>query len=635
MPVIFASPDIAAIVAAFPPPGPARDQVTLLRCASGERLLNSKKLLGRLDRLLGSSEQRVPVSSLSAELGLRAIDISPLLSSHDSRLHYSNDLSHLLSGSEVERLLDDLRRACHTQFVDLVKWSRDRDVSPDLADDFDMASYTGNDHVRYLYHQSLADQTKATIAEELERIRPEKCNLLRLLPNVPMFILERIAMELAADSTMRLSVESSRAGVTMMPAEWHAFQQRRMGDQAQARVERVVEAVTQTGFAKVDVGDGDDGTLEQLSMNGHALVNVRLTTFRTPQYHVVMRQDLLDEAAHLIRVSVKILIHEQWAAKEVEPSIKLSDSSILATLNRLKLDSATDADSHNPEIAQEFGANHGHGYSPEITVDLCTIVLESSQRKALVDDTTRATIDALVHDEQSGFSTIAQEGILSPLHLYEAGLSYIQDEALRERNAALSLQLILKDHLRPALARVKETHLCHDRRRAKDIQTFTSAITDEVATLDSLSAAVKMLQKKQSIPPPSKKQLQDVQVQVLQKATKALTPNKSRDSDILQHFLWVQFAHNLAYFTHERQPALFVSGGKDTTRMIKALKALAPDSQGVRRGESFCEGLKKGTAGTMEGYVVYGVAQRNVEEIMSLWGYDVSCQGCKMPKTKC
>nr|OQO21139.1 hypothetical protein B0A51_12831 [Rachicladosporium sp. CCFEE 5018] len=638
MAAIFASPDIAAIVAAFPPPAPTRGQVTLLRSASGERLLNSEMILERLDRLLRSSEHRVSINSLPSALGLRQVDITSLLSTHETRLYYSNDRSHLIPRTEVRHLLVDLGQICQGQFVDLAKWSQDRHVSPELTDGFDMPSHTGDDRVRYLFHQHVLLQAIETVAQEFERARPEKCDLTRLLPNLPRSILERIAADFTLGDSMRASIESSRAGVVLVPAEWHDHMQQRKRDLVRARLERVVKALTQAGFATVDEEDereDDDEIVHRLSTNEHARVALRLTTFRTTEHLVVMRQDLLDEATRLITASVKTLINEQWASKEVEPSSRISILSIMTTMERLKMLSEYHAIDTNSEIAQEFGANHGHEYSVEITRDLCTIILESPQRKALVDKTATSIIDTLMREEQATFSTIAQDTILSPLQLHETGLTYIQDETLRDRNGTLALQLILKDHVRPALAQIKERCLCHDRRRVKDLQPFSSAIADGSITLDSLNATVKTLQKKQSIPSPTTKQLHDVQVQVLQKANKALTPNKSRDSDILQHFLWVQFAHHVAYFTPERQPALFVSGGKDTTRMIKALKALAPDSEGVRRGESFCEGLKKGTAGTMEGYVVYGVAQRNVEEIMSLWGYDVSCQGCKMPKTKC
>nr|OQO32298.1 hypothetical protein B0A51_00357 [Rachicladosporium sp. CCFEE 5018] len=627
MAAIFASPDIAAIVAAFPPPAPTRGQVTLLRSASGERLLNSEMLLERLDRLLRSSEHRVAISSLPSVLGLRQVDITSLLSTHETRLYYSNDRSHLISRTEVRHLLVDLGQICQRQFVDLAKWSQDRDISPGLTDGFDMPSHTGDDRVRYLFHQHVLLQAKETVAQEFERARPEKCDLTHFLPNIPRSILERVAKEFTMGDAKTASAENSRAGVVLVPAEWQGFQQQRKGDQVRARLERVVRAVIQTGFATVDEedeGEDDNEIVHKVSTNQHSQVNPRLTTFRTAEHLIVIRQDLLDEAARLITASVKTVIHEQWAAKEVEPSSRIKVSSILTTMERLKMFNEHQAKDTKPEIAQEFGANHGHEYSPEITRELCTVILESPQRKSPVDKAATSIIDTLMREEQATFSTIAQNAILSPLQLYETGLTYIQDEALRDRNGTLALQLILKDHIRPALVQVTERCLCHDRRRVKDLQPFSSAIADEGITLDSLNAAVKILQKKQSIAFPSTKQLQDVQVQVLQKANKALIPNKSRDSDILQHFVWVQFAHHLAYFTPQRQPALFVSGGKDTTRMIKALRGLASDSDGVRRCESFCEGLKKGTAGTMEGGNVYRVAERNVEEIMSLWGYDSS-----------
>ncbi|KAK6429107.1 hypothetical protein LTR95_014749, partial [Oleoguttula sp. CCFEE 5521] len=385
MAAIFASPDIAAIVAAFPPPAPTRGQVTLLRSASGERLLDSKIMLERLDRLLRSSEQRMPVNSLPSVLGLRQVDITPLFSTHETRLYYSNDRSHLIPMTEVRHLLVDLSQICQRQFVDLVKWSHDRDVTPELADGFDVATHTGDDRVRYLFHEHVLLRAKDTVAQEFERARPEKCDLTRLLPNLPRSILERIAADLTLGDPMRASIESSRTGVRLVPAEWQGFEQQRMGDQVRARLERTVKAVTQAGFATVDQeneGEDDDQIVYKLSTNEHARVNFRLTTFRTTEHLVVMRQTLLDEATRLITASVKILIHERWALKEVEPPSRINILSILSTMERLKMVNGPHPVDTNVGIAQEFGANHAHEYIPEITRDLCTVILESPQRKS-------------------------------------------------------------------------------------------------------------------------------------------------------------------------------------------------------------------------------------------------------------
>ena len=71
---IFASPDIASIVAAFPPPEPTKGQASLVRSTSGEKLYNSQKVLARFESLLEASKDRIPISNLASILGIRDSD---------------------------------------------------------------------------------------------------------------------------------------------------------------------------------------------------------------------------------------------------------------------------------------------------------------------------------------------------------------------------------------------------------------------------------------------------------------------------------------------------------------------------------------------------------------------------------
>ena len=126
---IFAAPDIASIVAAFPPPEPTKGQASLVRSTSGEKLYNSQNVLARFESLLEASKDRISISNLASILGIR--DADWLLAPYHGPLSYSQDGRMLIPNIELRRILDSLVEATDQGFVDTLNWSAKHDIHKD------------------------------------------------------------------------------------------------------------------------------------------------------------------------------------------------------------------------------------------------------------------------------------------------------------------------------------------------------------------------------------------------------------------------------------------------------------------------------------------------------------------------
>ncbi|KAI6866307.1 hypothetical protein KC323_g4011 [Hortaea werneckii] len=106
----------------------------------------------------------------------------------------------------------------------------------------------------------------------------------------------------------------------------------------------------------------------------------------------------------------------------------------------------------------------------------------------------------------------------------------------------------------------------------------------ESKTLPDIQAAVNKFARKQKIEAPDADRLRTIKQQTLQQRVKSMRGTK-RGSDLLQNLIWVLLSHS--------SDGLFMSSGKDTTRMIKQYQAVGDEARG-KRLEAWRDLLKAG-----------------------------------------
>ncbi|KAI6789561.1 hypothetical protein KC363_g7185 [Hortaea werneckii] len=169
------------------------------------------------------------------------------------------------------------------------------------------------------------------------------------------------------------------------------------------------------------------------------------------------------------------------------------------------------------------------------------------------------------------------------------------------------LEEFLGDHFRreaiPSVTQqAKEAHLLAEKGRKREFEKMQQACA-ESKTLSEIQAAVNKFAKKQKIEAPDADMLRTVKQVTLQQRVKSMRGMK-RGSDLLQNLIWVLLSHS--------SDGLFMSSGKDTTRMIKQYQAVGEEAVG-KKLEAWRDALKAGNESKADLRDMRGLAIQTID----------------------
>jgi glutamyl/glutaminyl-tRNA synthetase len=589
---IFASPDIAAIIAAFPPPEPTKGQASLVRSASGEKLYNSQKVLARFETLLETSKDRIPINSLASLLEIR--DADWLLAPYHGPLTYSQDGRTLIPNIELRSILDALVEATDRGFVDTSNWSAKHDIHKDsLQSALDREAETyGTQEIqchsprpgkRYMFRQSNLGSTQAAVEQAIRDARPEKCDLSSRLSDIPVDLLDWTARSVARSQDLDGDIDFINGKVIFTPSEYHSANQQKLEEARKKKIDQAIEDAENEGFTYLsDSNDqsiksgvsarisraGIAGKLRVLDLDDESLVVATQSSFDQAL------KDLVDAA-----VKQTTLL---WNKHTDEPP---SDTQILSNLAATK-----------PLAAHILNSNH----------------------RITISSAVHTTFSTLSATDRFDYVEVAQLRIISPIILHAASLDAVSDDALKSRLDTYATELLKTDILPAAIQHLRTSNLLQrDKSRTKDMEKFSLAISSAQSLADISSSSAKLC-RKQKIDPPTPSQLREAKLQALRAKLESMNRKRPamRGSDVLQNTLWISLS--AAVQKQSRQDVLFVSSGKDTTRMIKFYQGLeGGDGELAKKLEIWKDKLKAGQAGEEEIKEMKETAGMAVESMVS------------------
>jgi len=574
-PPIFASPDIAAIIAAFPPPEPTKGQASLVRSASGEKLYNSQKVLARFETLLETSKDRIAINSLASLLGIR--DADWLLAPYHGPLTYSRDGRTLIPNIELRSILDVLVEATDQGFIDTSNWSAKHDIHKDsLQSALDREAETyGTQEIqchsprpgkRFFYRQSNLGSTKAAVEEAIRDARPEKCDLSSRLPEVPVDLLDWTARSVARSQDLDGDIDFINGKVIFTPSEYHSTNQQKLEEARKKKIDQAIEDAENEGFTYLS--DSNDQSIK-------SGVSARINRANIAGKLRVL--DLDDE-------SLVVATHSSF-----DEALKdLTDAAVKQTT--LLWNKHTDEPPSDSQILSNLAA----------TKPLATHILNSNHR-ITITSAVHTTFSTLSATDRFDFVETAQLRLISPITLHAASLDAVADEALRLRLDTYTTEILKTDILPAAIQHLRTSNLLQrDKSRTKDIEKFSLAISSAQSLADISSSSAKLC-RKQKIDAPTPAQLQEAKLQAVRTRMENMKRKRPamRGSDVLQNTIWILLC--VSVHKQSGQDVLFVSSGKDTTRMIKFYQGLAgADGEYARQLEVWKDKLKAGQAGDEE-----------------------------------
>ena len=194
----------------------------------------------------------------------------------------------------------------------------------------------------------------------------------------------------------------------------------------------------------------------------------------------------------------------------------------------------------------------------------------------------------------------------------------VADEALKSRLDTYTTEILKTDILPAAIQHLRSTNLLQrEKSRTKDMEKFSLAISSAQSLSDISSSSAKLC-RKQKIDAPSPAQLREAKLQATRQKVESMNRKRPamRGSDVLQNTLWILLC--AAVYRHSGQDVLFLSSGKDTTRMIKFYQNLPGNSaDDGKKLEVWKDKLKAGQAGDEEIREMRDAAGAAVEEMSS------------------
>lgn len=547
---VFASPDIAVLIAAFPPPTPTKDRPSLVKSRSGNNLLDSRKVLARFRVLLDTSPERISKADLPARLGIERADW--LLDCYNGELYYDRSLERLLPTEPAREIAEHVGKSLEYDFIDVAELVVRHNITRQSLQrllafnaELDLVWVSLKNGKEGVGDRAALDRLDDRLLSVMQKTAGCRCSLAETNDSLSVTEIMKRAQHVLEIFGIGGSLEWDGSDIIYMPADYEKVLEQKRGDEFDSKANAALEDLLVSGFCDLSDRTSTDGP-ETLKTLG-ALVDEVIDKFRRGQnsdaalssFNLIHR-----EAAHLTMVVAK----QSLIGNALAESYEIFKAAI--EIHRIE---------RQPKLSLQA--------VEEVLCDdtsylgLTKRLLDSPEHRTILQKELSSAMKAVEEGEVNQFESFFQESFSAPLELYGQGVRSIADETLKSRldeHVRDHFQNELLSDLQRALGR---TQLLRDKARARDFDKF-STISAEAKTLADIQSTTNKFCRKQKLATPDAARLRKVKHATLCKKSTALK-NTTRPSDVLQNCVWVVLA--------QENDGLFVSSGKDTSRMIKAI----------------------------------------------------------------
>ncbi|KAG9682584.1 hypothetical protein KCU95_g14240, partial [Aureobasidium melanogenum] len=534
---VFTEDDIRKLILSFPPPEPRPGKESLVRSLSGRNLTRSDAVIKRFHSLLQTASGPIFLNSLHNKLGVH--DVQWLLTQEDERIHYSTDRRRLLPESTQKAICQSVQNDLAVRGVYLDKIAAEKDVTTATlrrmlaAQDVTLQDLDDGK----TYDTKFLKKLETSI-EKIVQGTQGSVVLSDTFPSVPISWLEATAKDLISKKESGAQdVVEMRSGFLVYTPRSVIEQRENESKQAwEAYIQRAVEELDESGSCEVTASsrpqvlrNAEDGNLKQEIREAFAQKNSNsnVVEVSTSSSSFLITQYTLTARLSLLAAKAQDAASEQWSSRRPGEDVLFDPTKLSHTTPPLDLAILHSGDAEN-------------------------------KTKASFD----AKIVSLQDSTMQNFTTIIQNELFAPLKLYTQGAETITDTTLQPRVQEFIYDYARKDLAPETLRNIKDKNLITTKALSRDIDKFSDAV-NTAKTLDDISAAISKLTRKQKIEPPSAVTLQTLKQEILTQKLAGLRKMK-RGSDLLQNVIWILLAR--------QREGLFMSSGKDTSRMIKMVK---------------------------------------------------------------
>ncbi|KAF2724147.1 hypothetical protein K431DRAFT_344264 [Polychaeton citri CBS 116435] len=552
---IFASSDIALLTAAFPPPSVTFDRPGLTRGQSGDRFFHSLVVLQGLQDHIRNSDERITLPDLCRQLQIdsKGISVEDL-----PDVWYSNDHRSVLPDAERRLLTNELVERVGKALVNITSYCATRRVAPSTFDSI-IQKKVEQKEWRVLKDDEREKRTfvcsKAYITSIQSKIRQaldeasekaERCNLSEAVFSEPLHpsnvdvlgltngILAACTEEaLSASTTPQGSVVREQSDVVFVPDTFEAAQSQRLRDLQKTRAREVADVIRGDQYIILSpVEAANQMFLEEVVTQTSDLV---IEQIRSPDHFTFITDGC----------SRQIVSEAQDGASKIATSIWRDRPDV------------QNIPAFTTNVKDKVSANSSKP-------DLLRILLSNPKYAILVEASFEKAISALEISDRSKFHNLIRTNLIIPTQLYINSLSILTDETLKSKLDAFASAHLGGELLPTALTQATHDRLLVDRSYKKELEKLQSILPRQ--SLADTHASISKCARKLKTDAPSPEATASSKMEILRRKTKAMK-KMAKGSDVLQNLIWILLSQQAK--REHGVDALFVSSGKDTSRMIK------------------------------------------------------------------
>jgi hypothetical protein len=588
------------LILSFPPPDPRPNKNSLLRSLSGNNLIRSDTVTKRFNTLLQNATALIFVDSLNTELGV--CETQSILTHQHERLFYTRDRRRLLPESLQKAVYQSVKAGLFDAGVELDKVAAANDITLATLERI-LSAQDANLTLEHLangrsYDKRALDQLSTELLDLIKTTR----NLVVLaatFTQVPVAWLESTVKTLISVQSNHITglVETRHGEICFIPQSLLVQHKDELNQALDAYTQESLDELLQTGYCEITAASRPE-ILQQ-----------------TP--HQDLAQLIRQSAAQREATTSEIVQLSTPASNEattthtfliLQPTLDTKTSQLVQ-----KAATAASSQWHNRRHAEEIT------YSPSTLQNSLNInassldsaILHHPNSSTIIKSTYESQLVTLQNQTSALLIKTLQTQIFGPLKLYTTGTSSINDTTLRAR-----LESFIYDHTRTfllpsVLSTLKSKNLFFTSKSAqKDLDKFIQTISSFAKNLSDINAAAAKLARKVKIEALTVDELMRLKVGLLEEKVQGLNKMK-RASDLLQNVVWILLAtvvvvdHDHDYGDGEKEEkedeedgekkedgeekedgekkddkeeeekkvgGLFMSSGKDTSRMIKLVK---------------------------------------------------------------
>ncbi|CAD0099372.1 unnamed protein product [Aureobasidium mustum] len=578
---VFTEDDIRKLILSFPPPEPRPGKECLIRSLSGRNLVRSDAVTKRFHSLLQTSSGPIFLNSLHSELGVH--DVQWLLTQEDERIHYSTDRRRLLPESIQKAICQSVQNDLAVRGVDLDKIAIEKDITTATlrrmlaAQDVTLQDLDNGKTYDIKFLQKLESNVAKIIQGNQGSIV-----LSDTFPSVPISWLEATAKDLIfKNEDSAQDVVEMRSGFLVYTPRSILAQRESESKQArEAYIQRAAGELEDNGSCDVTatsrpqvLRNAEDADLKQAIREAFAekSSSSNIVEVSTESSSFLITQDTLSARLSVIAAKAADAATEQWSSRRAGEDITFDPTNQSLTTSPLDL-----------------------------------AILSSGDPESKTQASFDTKILALQKSTLETFTTTIQNELLAPLKLYSQGADTITDSTLQPRVQDFTYEYIRKELAPETLRTIKDNNLIPTKSALRDLDKFSDAVV-AARTLDDILTSTSKLARKQKIEHPSVSALLTRKQQILAQKVVAMRKIK-RASDLLQNVIWILLAR--------QREGLYLSSGKDTSRMIKMVKE--SNKEAAAKLEEWRDLVKQGKDNDDTKTEMRDVAANAVEELKTV-----------------